>query len=81
MQRLADELKEEPKCLLHYDGKKFDESGTPIERLPVALSGFKSGDDYLLKTPTVCDGKAKTYLKRSMMSAAKLAFLTMLLAR
>ena len=64
MQRLADELKDNPKVLLHYDGKKFDEDGNFIERLPIVASGFGSGDDYILKTPFILDGKAKTVAKK-----------------
>ena len=53
-------LAKRPKLMLHFDGKKYDENGNPIERLPLKLSGFPDGEDRLLAIPTIPDGKAKT---------------------
>ena len=58
-------LESNPKLLLHHDGKKYDEGGNFVERVPVMVSGFPGGEDHLLEVPTVPDGRAKTIAKEA----------------
>ena len=59
-QRLHQQLSTKPKLTFHFDGKKYDEGGNWVERVPMLLSGFEDGGDHLLEVPMVADGKAKT---------------------
>ena len=64
--RLAEEIEESTGVVIHSDGKKISESGTVVERLPIVLSGFKSGNTYIIDAPKVDDGKGKTLAETNL---------------
>ena len=62
--RLQKDLSQNPKLVFHFDGKRYDERGNYVERVPMLLSGFPNDEEHLLEIPIVDDGKAVTLAEK-----------------
>ena len=61
---MREDLSHNPKLVFHFDGKRYDEGGNYVERVPMLLSGFENGEEHLLEIPVVANGKAVTLAEK-----------------
>ena len=51
--------------MLHADGKRQDEFGRTVERMPVLISGFGDNEEHLLDIPITKAGTGKSLAQTS----------------